>query len=56
MLLAQEPKEIESYVLKDNEVKILQPRCDPIRGEFLGIKYCVALVTVRNDPEEQFFD
>ena len=56
MLLAQQPKEIESYVLKDNEVKILQPRCDPIRGEFLGIKYCVALVTVRNDPEEQFFD
>ena len=22
----------------------------------MGIEYCVALVTVRNDPEEQFFD
>ena len=56
MLLAQQPKEIESYVLNDNEVKILRPRYDPISGEFLGIEYCVALVTVRNDPEEQFFD
>ena len=24
--------------------------------EFLGIEYCVALVTVRNDPQEQLFD
>ena len=56
MPLAQQPKEIESYQLKDNEVKILRPRYDPISGEFLGIEYCVALVTVRNDPEEQFFD
>ena len=52
MPLAQQPKEIESYQLKDNEVKILRPRYDPINGEFLGIEYCVALVTVRNDPEE----
>lgn len=56
MPLSQQPKEIESYVLNDNEVKILRPRYDPISGEFLGIEYCVALVTVRNDPEEQFFD
>ena len=52
----QQPKDIESYELNDNEVKILRPRYDPVSGEFLGIKYCVALVTVRNDQEEQFFD
>ena len=56
MPLAQQPKEIEIYQLKDDEVKILGPRYDPISGEFLGIGYCVALVTVRNDLEEQFFD
>ena len=56
MPLAQQPKDIESYELKDDEVKILRPRYDPITGEFLGIEYCVALITVRNDPQEQFFD
>ena len=56
MPLTQQPKEIESYQLKDDEVKILRPRYDPISGEFLGIGYCVVLVTVRNDLEEQFFD
>ena len=42
--------------LNDNEVKFLRPRYDPVSGEFLGIEYCVAFVTVRNDEEEQFFD
>ena len=56
MLLAQQPKDIESYDLNDHKVKILRARYDPISGEFLGIEYCIALVTVRNDPEEQFFD
>ena len=54
MPLAQQPKDIESYKLNDNEVKILQPRYDPVSSEFLGIEYCVALVTVRNDQDEQF--
>ena len=56
MPLAHQPKDIESYVLTDDEVKILKSRYDPVSGEFLGIEYCFALVTVRNDPEEQFFD
>ena len=30
MPLAQQPKDIESYQLKDDEVKILRARCDPI--------------------------
>ena len=56
MPLAQQPKDIESYELNDNEVKILRPRYDPVSGKFLEIEYCVALVTVRKDQEEQFFD
>ena len=56
MPLAQQPKDIEKYELNDNEVKILRARYDPISSKLLGIECCVALVTVRNDPEEQFFD
>ena len=56
MLLAHQSKDIESYELKNDEVKILRPKYDPINGEFLGIEYCVVLITVKNDPDEQFFD
>ena len=56
MPLAYQPKDIESYDRKDNEVKILRARYDPANGTFLGIENCVALITVKNDPEEQFFD
>ena len=56
MLLGMQPKDIESYQIKDDEVKILRARYDPISGEFLGIEYCVGLITVRNDADEQFFD
>ena len=56
MPLAQQPKNINDYQLKDDEVKILRPRYDVISGDFLGNEYCVAVVTVRNDPQEQFFD
>ena len=56
MPLAHQLKDIESYVLNDDEVKNLRSRYDPVSGEFLGIEYCIAVITVRNDPEEQFFD
>ena len=56
MPVAHQPKDIESYVLNNGEVKILRSRYDPVSGEFLGIEYCIAVITVRNDPEEQFFD
>ena len=56
MPLAQQPKDIDAYEPKDDEVKILRPRYDPASGQvFLGIEYCVGLITVRNDPQEQFF-
>lgn len=56
MPLAQKPKDIDSYELKEDEVKMLRPKYNPTNGEFLGIEYCVALVTVKNDLDEQFFD
>ena len=56
MPLVHQPKDIESYELNDDEVKILRSRYDPVSGEFLGIEYCIGVITVRNDPDEQFFD
>ena len=56
MPLAQQPKDIESYELKNDGVKMLRPKYDPTNGKFLGSEYCVALITVKNDPDEQFFD
>ena len=56
MPLAHQPKDIESDELNENEVKILRPKYDPVSSEFLGIEYCVALITMRNDQDEQFFD
>ena len=43
MPLSQQPKNIEDYELKEDEVKILRPRYDPVSSEFLGIEHCVAL-------------
>ena len=56
MPLAQQPKDIESNVPCENEVNILRPRYNIITDEFLGIEYCIALITVRNDVDEQLFD
>ena len=56
MPLAHQPSDIESYVLKENEVKIFRPRYNPVSGDFLGIEYCVGVITVHNGPQEQFFD
>ena len=56
MPLAHQPKDIESYECKDDKVKILRALHDPENGKFLGIEYCVALITVREDLDEQFFD
>ena len=44
MPFAHQPNEIESY--EEDEVKILRARYNPISGEFLGIEYCISLMTV----------
>ena len=55
MPLSHQPKDIESYEPKEDEVRILRASYDSISGEFLGTENCIALITVRNDPQEQFF-
>ena len=54
--LLYQPKNIDDYVLKEDEVKILTPKYNPSTGKFLGLEYCIAFLTVQNDPQEQFFD
>ena len=34
----------------------MRPLYDGDSGKFLGLEYCIALITVRDDPDEQFFD
>ena len=56
MSLPHQPKDIDSYDCKEDEVKILTTIYDIETGKFLGLEYCVALITVKNNPDEQFFD
>ena len=54
--LAHRPKDFGFYDCKDDEVKIYWAKYDLANGKLLGIEYCVALITVKNDPKEQLFD
>lgn len=56
MPLAQQTKDLNDYQLKNDEVKFIRPRYNLSTGEFLGIEYCIGIVTVGNVPDEQFFD
>ena len=56
MPLANQPKDVESYECRDDEVKILRTLYDRDSRKFLGLEYCTALIPVRDDPDEQFFD
>ena len=46
MPLAQQPDEADGCDCKPNEVKILRTLYDLRTGKFLGVKQCVALITV----------
>ena len=54
--LLNQPEDIEQYVPKDNEVKLLCPKYNTTTGSFLGLENCLAYLTVRGDYHEQFFD
>ena len=56
MPLAQQPADVESYECNPNEVKMLRALYDLPSGRFLGLKQCVALITVRDHDNKQFFD
>ena len=53
--LSYQPKNIVDYVPKEDEVKILRSKYNLSTDDFLGLKYCISFLTVRNDPQEQFF-
>ena len=54
--LLNQPENIDEYSPKKDEAKILRPKHKSTMGAFLGLEYCVAYLTVRNDPQEQSFD
>ena len=56
MPFAQQPADVESYECNPNEVKMLRALYDLQSGRFLGLKQCVALITVRDHDNKQFFD
>ena len=56
MPLVHQPADTESHVLKENNVKMLRSRYNPASSDFFGIEYCVGMITVCNNPQEQFFD
>ena len=56
MPLPHQPKDVESYKCKDDEVKILKTPYERDTGKFLGLEYCIALIKVRDDADGQFFD
>ena len=43
MQLAHQPKDIESYDCKEDEVKILRAKYDRANGKFLGLEYCICV-------------
>ena len=49
--LLDQPKTIDDYVPKENEVKILRSNYNTSTEDYLGLEYCVAYLTVRNDLE-----
>ena len=49
--LLDQPKNIDDYVPKENEVKILRSKYNTSTEDYLGLEYCVAYLTVRNDLE-----
>ena len=47
---------MSTYVLKENEVKIVRPKYNPETGEFLGLYETVGFMVVRGSPEEVFLN
>ena len=47
---------MSTYVLKENEVKIVRPKYNPETGKFLGLHETVGFMVVRRSPEEVFFN
>ena len=49
--LLDQPKNTDEYVPKEIDVKILRSKYNTSTEDYLGLEYCVAYLTVRNDLE-----
>ena len=49
------PEDISTYVLKENEVKMMRPKYNAEVGKFLSIYETVEFMVVRGSPDEVFF-
>ena len=53
--LLNPPQDLENYVCKENEFKILVPLYDTSNGNFKGIKQTLAHIMLRGDKYKTFF-
>ena len=54
--LLNQPGKLDEHTPKENEVKIIRVKYDTVTGHFIGLKNCLAYLTLRGDLQEQFFD
>ena len=54
MEAANPPEDISTYVLKENEVKMIRPKYNAETGEFLGLYETVGFMVVRRSPLRSF--
>ena len=50
------PENIDTYVCKEREVKLVRPKYDVSSGEFLGLHETVGFTVVRGDDDELFLN
>ena len=49
------PSNIDSYEFQENEVLLLVPLYNTENGYFKGLKKWLGYITIRGDPDEQFY-
>ena len=54
IIAANQPKDIDSYVCSENEVKLLSCVYEIESGQFKGVREQVAFIVLRGDPDETF--
>ena len=49
------PEDLEKYIPKENEAKIVRPKYDVVSGQFLGLVETLGYLTVSGDERDCFF-
>ena len=55
IVAANQPKDINEYSCKENEIKLLSCAYDPESGNFKGLRLMLAYIVLRGDNDEVFF-